>query len=553
MSHISAASPFSREHASSRLKRAVGTLALGTLLGCTAAIAIAQTAPPVLDAELADYIEMPRASADGGTPPPRLNVLIEEPGGERLFVADHLGPLSIIDKATRRAVTYINFNGADDSPGLFLKFAPTGGFVSGLMGFVFDPDYRRNGVFYTLHLENPALTGDAIPKAGVLPGLDASRFVVTEPIGMPANGRPLTREGVIVEWTDTNLGNASFEGTAREVMRVQLLNAIHPMSDMTFNPTAAPGDADWRVLYVSTGDGGTGERDDASRLNPQRLDHFGGTIIRIVPDLREHVSTSQVSDNGQYRIPNDNPFVSTPGARKEIWAYGMRNPHRMAWDVSDGRATLLAFVIGSNNGSPVRYETINIIRRGANYGYPLREGPEFKPLSPIYGPVVENGTLPLRISDTVVLDQRIPMQDSALAYRTGVEGLAIAGGFVYRGARWPQLQGAVVFGDITSGRLFYARMSDLVAATDGNPTTLAPYAEIRTSLATLVPERIRANAPPAGSAPEAGRAGGPGAGRGGPAAQRPLRIEVRLATDEAGEIYILTKSDGSIRRIENIR
>src|SRR4029078_2227019 len=49
---------------------------------------------------------------------------------------------------------------------------------------------------------------------------------------------------------------------------------------------------------------------DIRRLNPQRLDHFGGKIIRIVPDLREHVGTSQVSENGQYRIPNDNPFVA---------------------------------------------------------------------------------------------------------------------------------------------------------------------------------------------------------------------------------------------------
>ncbi len=164
------------------------------------------------------------------------------------------------------------------------------------------------------------------------------------------------------------------------------------------------------------------------------------------------------------------------------------------------KANLLAFVIGSNVGSPVRYETINIVRRGANYGYPLREGPEVKPLSPIYGPLSEDNTLPLRISDTVVLDQRIPIQDSALAYRTGVEGLAIANGFVYRGKRWPELQGAVVFGDITSGRLFYARMADLIAATDGNPTTLAPYTEIKTNLAAVVQERIRANAPAAGTA-----------------------------------------------------
>jgi len=535
------------------VKNAAGTLALSAALGGAGALAIAQTAPTALDAELADYVEMPRtASSDGRTQAARINVLIEEPGSGRLFVAEHAGPLSIIDKTTRKPVTYINFNGLPDSPGLFPKFAPTGGFVSGLMGFAFDPDYRRNGVFYTIHLENPALTVDGKPKAGVLPGLDASRFVVTKPIGMPANGQPLTREAVLSEWTDTNIRNVTFEGTVREVMRVQLLNSIHPTSDLTFNPTAARGSADWRVLYMSTGDGGTGERNDVLRLNPQRLDHFGGKIIRIVPDVREHVSTSEVSENGQYRIPNDNPFVSTPGARKEIFASGMRNPHRMTWDVPAARGsqpTLLAFVIGSNFGSPVRYETINVIRRGANYGYPLREGPEFKPESPIYGPLSADHTLPVRISDTVVLDKRIPMQDSALAYKTGVEGLAIANGFVYRGKRWPQLQGAVVFGDITSGRLFYARMTDLIAATDGNPTTLAPYAEIRTNLSTVVQERIRLYPPAPGFGP--GRPGGPGAAPGG--ASFPLRLELRIATDEAGEIYILTKCDGSIRTVVNIR
>jgi hypothetical protein len=561
---------------------AVSVLAGVLVLGCAGILARVQTAPPALTAELADVIEMPRTvGANGGTQAARINVLIEEPGTTRLFVAEHAGPLSIVDKATRRAVTYINFNGVAEAPGLFPRFAPAGGFVSGLMGFAFDPDYRRNGVFYTIHLENSAVAVAATPKPGVLPGLDVSRFVPTKPITMPANGQPITREGVLSEWTDSNITNATFEGTVREVMRVQLLNSIHPMSDLTFNPTARQGDADWRVLYVSTGDGGTGEAADVRRLNPQRLDHFGGTIIRIIPDLREQVSRSQVSENGQYRIPNDNPFVSTPGARKEIFAYGMRNPHRMAWDVPAAQGSqpnLLAFVIGSNQGSPVRYETINVIRRGANYGYPLREGPEFKPESPIYGPLSADSTLPVRISDTVVLDQRIRMTDSAVAYRTGVEGLAIAGGFVYRGKRWPQLQGAVVFGDITSGRLFYARMADLIAATDGNPTTLAAYTEITTNLRDLVQARMatfppppaRGGAPAAGPAapapaagaatpaPQAGpaagaRPGGPGAGPGGGRGPAPLRVEVRLATDEAGEIYILTKSDGTIRRITSIR
>ena len=129
----------------------------------------------------------------------------------------------------------------------------------------------------------------------MLPGLDASRFVATKPIGMPANGQPLTREAVISEWTDSNIKNATFEGTVREVMRVQLLNAIHPTSDLTFNPTAAPGGADWRVLYMSTGDGGTGEQNDvaspqsAATRSFRRQDH---------PD-RPRLARARVNEPGE--------------------------------------------------------------------------------------------------------------------------------------------------------------------------------------------------------------------------------------------------------------
>ena len=95
-------------------------------------------------------------------------------------------------------------------------------------------------------------------------------------------------------------------------MRVRLNTRSHPMGDLTFNPTARPGDPDWRVLYCEVGDGASGEsRVVAIRNNPQRLDNLVGKIIRIIPDLNEQVATSTVSENGRYRIPNDNPFVKT--------------------------------------------------------------------------------------------------------------------------------------------------------------------------------------------------------------------------------------------------
>ena len=86
-------------------------------------------------------------------------------------------------------------------------------------------------------------------------------------------------------------------------------------------------------MYLGAGDSRSGEQRDSRRLNPQRLDTLVGKILRIVPDLREHTTTSTVSENGRYRIPNDNPFATVDGARKEIWAYGLRNPHRLIWDV----------------------------------------------------------------------------------------------------------------------------------------------------------------------------------------------------------------------------
>jgi hypothetical protein len=538
----------------------IGVSALGLILAFGfMTTSTAQTAPKVLNAGLADYLEMPStgnfAVRDARSQVARINFLIEEPGNRRMFISDSSGPLYIVDKRKKKAVPYINFNGSGESKGLFPKFIAEGGYASGLLGFTFDPDYRRNGIFYTIHLEDMTSTAPAALKIGVIPGMDISTYVPTSGIATPSGPAPLLREAVVVEWTDKNIRNTTFEGSAREIMRVQLLNSIHPTNDLSFNPTARRGDPDWRVLYVATGDGGTGEQSDVRRLNPQRLDHFGGKIIRIVPDLREHGSSSQVSDNGQYRIPNDNPFVSAPGARKEIWAYGMRNPHRMTWDGSK----LLAFVIGSNAGAQQpRYETINLVRRGANFGYPLREGPEFKALSPVYGSVPTDNTLAVRISDTVVLSDRIPLQDSALAYKTTVEGNAIANGFVYRARKWPALRGAVVFGDITSGRIFYASMADLEAATDGDPTTLAAYAEIKTDLPRLATERSRARTPASSTPPPsppppapvtALPANGPAAPPPGP---RPFRIDMRLGTDSDGEIYVLTKSDGVVRRIVSI-
>jgi glucose/arabinose dehydrogenase len=199
-------------------------------------------------------------------------------------------------------------------------------------------------------------------------------------------------------------------------------------------------------MYVGAGDSGSGEQRDVRRLTPQRLDDLNGKILRIVPDLREHTATSTVSANGRYRIPRDNPFVGVAGARPEIWAVGLRNPHRLAWDVDPpGTARLLAFNIGLTS-----WETVVIVKKGANYGYPLREGPQAM-TSAGMTPVPVPDVIPWQISDTVAHGTVTPTYPVIAYPHTPAGGDAIASGFVYRGRRVPALRGKLVFGDITTG------------------------------------------------------------------------------------------------------
>src|SRR5262245_55798313 len=334
--------------------------------------------PAQLTIEIKDYITMPitglvdgKGSNDGLLA--RVNTLREEPGGaNRFFITDLNGPIYIVDKETKKLTTYLDFNGHEGHNGLFHRLFLEAGYGSGINAFYFDPDYRRNGKFYTVPFEDSSLPGSNLPDNAGFPRLNVSGYTLSQIITTP--GPMMQFEEVLIEWTDTNISNATFEGTARELMRIKPNNRLHPLGDMIFNPTARPGDPDWRVLYIECGDGGSGEATGSIRSNPQRLDNVVGKILRIIPDLNERATTSTISENGRYRIPNDNPFVNVPGARKEIWAYGLRNPHRLSWAIDPDNPSnnhLIVNTVGLHT-----WEMVQIVHKGANYGYPLREGNE---------------------------------------------------------------------------------------------------------------------------------------------------------------------------------
>ncbi len=495
--------------------------------------------------EIKDYVTMPITGlADGKGNNEvllsRVNGLREEPGGaNRFFVPDLNGPLYILDKETKKLTTYLDFNGREGHPGLFHKLFLETGYGSGLNAFYFDPDYRRNGKFYTVHIENPALAGSIMPDNAHFRGLNLAGYTTTSAIAPPGETQ---FEGVLIEWTDTNISNATFEGTAREILRVSMNTRLHPMGDMIFNPTARRGDLDWRVMYLECGDGGSGEAMSSIRPNPQRLDNFEGKILRIIPDLNEHTSTSTVSENGRYRIPNDNPFVSKPGARKEIWVYGLRNPHRLNWAIDPSNPANNQLVVDSVGLHT--WESVYIVRKGANYGYPLREANELLKPDNTTGALPAVDRIPVQITD--VTDELVVPVYPVIKYgHVPGGGDAIGAGFLYNGKALPALRGKYIFTDITTGHVWYADYKDMLAADDGKAETLSPIHEVKISWNGKVHDTMF---PIAEAAYQA---------RGGKAAHLPGRATVsgdgradaRFAIDAAGELYIYSKTDGVIRAV----
>jgi hypothetical protein len=388
-----------------------------------------------------------------------------------------------------------------------------------------------------------------LPDNAHVPGLNVRGYETTTAIKTPGES---LREGVLIEWTDTTTSNTTFEGTARELMRIQLNTRIHPLGDLTFNPAARPGDAEWRVLYIGCGDGGAGESRTSIRSNPQRLDTLVGKILRIVPDLAEHQPTTTVSDNGRYRIPSDNPFVSTEGARKEIWAYGFRNPHRLhfAIDAADPRNNrLIANSIGLHT-----WETVNIVHRGANYGYSPREGNEtLKPDNQTSKSLPEIDKIPVQVTDTVTNGTITPTYPVIEYGHVPGGGDAIGSGFLYNGKLIPALRGKYIFTDITTGRIWYADYKEMLAADDGNPSTMAERHEVQIRWdnphAPAAGKKVYDTMFPIAEAAYHFRGGKDPDLPGTSLVSGSGRADAHVAVDAAGELYIFTKTDGVLRAV----
>ena len=170
-------------------------------------------------------------------------------------------------------------------------------------------------------------------------------------------------------------------------------------------------------LYVSTGDAAPAFPPDGYDTG-QDLADLPASVLRI-----------DVDGEKPYRVPPDNPFVGTPGARGEVWAYGLRNPWKMSFDAVTGDLWV------GDVGWEMR-ELIYRVERGGNYGWPILEG------SQSVRPDVKRGPTPIL---------------SPVVEHPHTEARSITGGFVYRGTRRPDLAGAYVYGDYVTGKIWALR------------------------------------------------------------------------------------------------
>ena len=269
--------------------------------------ALAGAASPELTLEIKDYAVMPITGAVDGVGNSasllaRINFLREEPGGpgKRLFVNDLNGPLYILDKSTKKVYDLSRPQRPRGKAGNL----PPAGYRQPARERVhqFRVRSRLPPQWQVLHdpPRRPRAPAPAVPDNKNLPGLKLDGYSVTPAIRTFGETQ---REAVIVEWTDSDISNTTFEGTARELMRLQYNGRIHPMGDLIFNPTARRGDPDWRYLYVATGDGGAGRAEIRDPPQSPAARHAGG---KDTPD-RARSERARRHEHGQRERPLPDP------------------------------------------------------------------------------------------------------------------------------------------------------------------------------------------------------------------------------------------------------
>ncbi|XP_068608247.1 HHIP-like protein 2 [Brachionichthys hirsutus] len=301
-------------------------------------------------------------------------------GTHRMFIAEQVGFVWVyLNDGSRLEQPFLDLSGE-------VMTTPWWGDERGFLGMAFHPEYRDNG-----------------------------RFFIYYSVQVDSKLEKIRISEMKVSAHDMNVADPFSE---RFILEIEEPAANHNGGQLLFGVDG--------YLYIFTGDGGKAGDPFGKYGNAQNKSALLGKVLRIDVD-------GSHSSGKRYRIPPDNPFASDPDAHPEVYAYGVRNIWRCSVDRGDvvtrhGRGRIFCGDVGQN-----RYEEVNIIVNGGNYGWRAKEGFECYDLI-----LCQNSSL----------NDILPI----FAYSHHV-GKSVTGGYVYRGCESPNLNGLYIFGDFMTGRI----------------------------------------------------------------------------------------------------
>jgi glucose/arabinose dehydrogenase len=339
--------------------------------------------------------------------------LVQPPGNDpRRYIVDQIGVVRVLNAdGTLQAAPWLDVRS---------RMTPltTNGDERGLLSLAFHPSFASNGrlyVFYTAPL-----------RPGAPAGFNHTNVI--------------SEFRVVGDAASVNLA------TERVILQVHHPQANHNGGTVAFGPDG--------YLYISIGDGGSSSDVGVGHVNDWYAANAGGNGQDIEQNLLGSILRIDVDRGDPYAIPGDNPFVNEPGL-DEIWAYGFRNPYRIAFDPGGSRILL------AGDAGQALWEEVSRVVKGGNFGWNVREGTHcFNASAPTSMPASCPDTDP-----TTGEPLRSPVIEFAHSTNPAGGGLAVTvvGGHVYRGQTVQALRGMYVFGGFgstftqPSGRLWAAQ------------------------------------------------------------------------------------------------
>lgn len=426
----------------------------------------------VIVVDVVEHAELP----DVHDMPAQMRTLRHEPGTDRVFVSNQVG--RIYDVADDGTVSeYLDVDAEQWGVDVNRSWREVG-----LQSFALHPQFAEQGSEGYGRLYVWVDTNNTAPRPDAQTDGDVAHHTV------------------LLEFTASDATAPRYDGGApREVARFTQPFANHNGGDLAFNPLATPGSADYGALYIGVGDGGSGG--DPLEVGQDMISAHG-KILRVDPLGNNGL-------NGEYGVPDDNPFVGQPGVVQEIFALGVRNPQHFAWDSETGQ--MFVSDIGQNT-----VEEVSAVNAGDNLGWNIWEG-SFRYVGRTGVDADAYRSDPDMVYPVAEYDQVDPLLG---------DGVAVTGLVVARDTNIAALNGRILFGDLPRGEIFHFSADDLPeGGQDSLRRVLLDAGDGAERLLDIVRDKRE----------QQGR-------------DSADRVDLRIAEAD-GEIYLLNKYDGVLRRL----